>query len=710
MLRTRQEDLLETRLEGLRRSLSITDRVLADRNVILTFGRKAKATSPAHSTGDRITIELGLIPDLGTSSALVEILGLNYHELAHVRYGVKRDRLFNSVFPSQRHARFLEAYRVMEEARVETLLAAKYAKMKKYFAYPVIKYYVKDQRAWPTAFLFTHGRRYLPLKIRDTFRDMFDQKFGGASEFADLIDKYRTIAFTDDQRIRTGALLINEFAKLMEKYNLPAQNIHDSTEDDTNPDPRRNTRYENTTKKKSSEDTQNDSEQAKSQTEKQDKEEESGEDGSGFHDEEEEEGEDGEPEDGGGEKDSDDQSDESGDSDQSQDSGGGQDQEGDGSSPGDASNQGDDGNQGTDRSSGSGSGKSQQQDSLDKSGPNGKGQGGGNAPPPAVRSRREPTKYELRKQRQELIGEMSDVIDTVLSDEDVQTDVENLKSAMDDDAGLSSSLARHENSRDDVLVPVTTGMLSEADRLKDELRKLWALMEPGWQYGLAEGNRIDMQRAAMAQTADDYDSIYADWQEGQQENSGIEVVIVADESGSTDDPVPLPEEDHLYYMDKTKKATVISRQIWELMYALQEVEARVTVLSFESECRTLYDRDDRVTTKGYVHLTPRGGTNPTKALIEATRIFRASEMPNKLLIVISDGQWDWWAIQNCPAVLDQIEGVTKVSALIDTDGEDEDEYEFGLADKFDVVRRTNGPIFDVMADAVTRIVEGNVNR
>lgn len=707
MLRTRQEDLLETRLEGLRRSLSITDRVLADRNVILTFGREAKATAPAHSTGDRITIELGLIPDLGTSSALVEILGLNYHELAHVRYGVKRDKLWSAVFVNQRHPRFLEAYRVMEEARVETLLAAKYAKMKKYFAYPVIKYYVKDQRAWPTAFLFTHGRRYLPLKIRETFRDIFDRAFGGTREFADLIDRYRVIAFTDVQRIRDGALLINEFARLMEKYHLPEAQTHDSTEDDTNPDSRNNPRYENTTKEKSSEDTKEDSEQAKSQTEKQDQKEKSGDDGSGFHDEEEEEDEDGESEDGGGEDDSGDQSDESGDEDQSQDSGGGQDQEGDGDRSGDSDDQDDDGKSESGRPGKSGKGANQQKDSLDQPKQNGKGQGGGNAPTPPVRSRREPTKQELKEQRQELLGEMSDVLDTVLGDEDVQIDVENLKSAMEDDSGLSSSLARHENSRDDDLKPVTTGMLSEADQLKDALRQIWALMEPGWQYGLSEGNRIDMSRAALAQSADDYDSIYADWQEGQQENAGLEVVIVADESESTSDVVPLPEEAGILNSMKTKKVTVISRQIWELMYALQEVEARVTVLSFESQSRTMYDREDRVTTKGYVHLTPRGGTNPTQALIEATRIFRASEMPNKLLITVSDGAWDYWAINNCPAVLNQMEGVTKVAVVVDTDGE---EYEFELADKFDVVRRTNGPIFDVMADAVTKIVEGNINR
>lgn len=715
MLRTRQEELLETRLEGLRRSLTTTDRVLSGRDVILTFSRDDEASSPAHSAGDRITVELGNIPDLGSNSALVEILGLNYHELAHVRYGVKQSKLSNAVLYSQRHTRFMEAYRALEEARVETLLAAKYAKMKKYFAYPVIKYFVKDQDRWPTAFLFLHGRRYLPMKIRDTFRNMFEKSYGGTREFADIIDKYRVIPFSDQSRIRAGANLINEFAKLLDKYRVPVLQTHNSVGDDEDQminDPYSGSKHTGTSKDTSDEETKDDAEEAKEQAKEQDEKESQGEDGSGFNDQEEE---DGEPEEGEGADDgsgdeSEDEPAEDGGEGESEGSGGGEDQEGeDDDSPadgsgGDGSDQDGDGEQDSGKPDGSGKGGEQEDDQLDQSGPSEPGQGGETPPSPPVRSRHEPTRAELEQQKEDLAEDLSEALEVVLGDQDVQNDVENLRSAMEDEAGLSSSLQRHENSNGEDLKPVTPEMMVQADRLKNVLRQIWAQMEPGWLYGESEGTRIDMARASLAQSADDYDSIYVDWREGQQDNSGLEVVIVADESWSSSEYIPqLPGQN---YYQRTSKAVVISRQIWELMYALQEVEAHVTVLSFESSSRTMYDRDDRVTTQGYVQLWPRGGTDPTYALIEAKRIFTVSEMPNKLLITISDGEWDGWAVQNCPEILDQMPGVTKVAAVIDTDGKN---YIFHLAHKYDVVRRTSGPIFEVMADAVTKIVEGNLS-
>lgn len=695
MLRTRQEELLETRLEGLRRSLTTTDRVLSGKDVTLTFSREDDATAPAHSAGGNIVIELGKIPNLGSSSALVEILGLNYHELAHVRYGVQREQLSYKILSSQRHHRFWEAYRALEEGRVETLLAAKYAKMKKYFAYPVIKYFVKDQKTWPTAFLFTYGRRYLPLKIRETFRDIFNRTYGGAGEFADIIDKYRVIAFTSQDRIRTGALLINQFAELLDRYNVPALTTHDSSGSDTTTD----------------EETGEDAVEAKDQALEQDEKEEEGEDGSGFkdeNDEEEENEEDGESESGSGEGEPEPEEPGSGgEESESEDSGGGEGDEGtpsdsSGNEPSDSDG---DGQQESERSDGEADGSSDPQDSLDQSGPGSPGQSGSHAPKPLVRSRRSATKEELEEQQRELEGEMSEALEIVLGDQGVQEDIENLKSAMEDQAGLSSSLRRRENNNLDNLQPITPQMLAEADRLKDVLRQIWAQMEPGWMYGLSEGNRIDMQRAAQAQSADDYDSIYVDWREGQQENAGLEVVIVADESWSMIEPIPMQPGESTFR--RTQKSTVVSRQIWELMYALQEVEAHVTVISFSDDSFTMYDREDRVTTKGYVALEPDNGTNPTYALVEAKRIFTSSEMPNKLLVTISDGQWDHWANHNCPPILEQMEGVVKVATVIDTDTNGRG-YEFVLANKFDVVRRTSGPIFEVVADAVTRIVEGNL--
>lgn len=696
MLRTRQEELLETRLESLRRSLTTTDRVLSGQNVSLQFGRNEFAEHPAYSVGSNITIELGKIANLGSNSALVEILGLNYHELAHVRYSIAQYQ-FSSMMTL--HKRFVEAYRVLEEARVETLLAAKYAKMKKYFAYPVIKYFVQDKNAWPTAFLFTYGRRYLPLNVRENFRNVFESEYGGSKEFAEIIDKYRVLAFTASDRIRTGALLINEFAQLLDDNVIPSLNTHQDDVVEQNEDGE-----DIPIKRYSDEETDQEAQDAAQQAKEQDEKEEQGEDGSGFNDEGDE---DGESEDSSGEGDSEGEPDQGDDGDEPEDSGSGKDQEDDDSEPDSEQSSSDGAGDGDQESDGeSGGGEEQEDDSTDSAGASGQaaGEGTPSEASPSSGEHRKPTKEELEQQREDLADQMADILDEVLDNEEIRSDVDNLKSAMDDEAGLSSSLRRRDKNLEKNLQPVTAKMLVEADKLKEVLRQIWAQMEPGWMYGLSEGNRIDMQRASLAQSADDYDSIYADWQEGQQENSGLEVVIVADESWSMCEPVPAqPGETRAYPVDK---ATVVSRQIWELKWALQEVDAHVTVISFSDDSYTMYDRQDVVTTKGYARLVPDSGTDPTEALIEAKRIFVVSENPNKLLVVISDGEWNEYAVLNCAEILDQTIGVTKVSAVIDTEGKN---YQLALAHKFDVVRRTSRSIFEVVADAVTRIVERNLN-
>jgi hypothetical protein len=717
-----QKDVLATRLEGLRRSLQLTDRVLSgDSRVTLRFDSKM-GQHPALSRGPAITVFTSFIPDLESNSGLVHLLGLNYHEVAHVRYSVNPSELSRKI-GSLPHPRFTEAYQVLEEARVETLLVARYKRLAKYFTYPVIRHFVQDESTWPTAFLFTHGRRYLPRRIRDTFRDEFLKQHTPqeADAFARLIDQYRLLPLTMDSYRRQAARIIEDFAKLMGSAGLPNQGSHPLNEGGQTEEGYNKSAEVSLKPSKESGD---DAKKAVQEAQEQDEKEQQGEDGSGFDEEEEENGEnsgeassgdgdeipdddipdggagvlagDSEPEDQGSDKSGEEEpEDEPGEEGEPDGSGDGEDPEEEDDEPGD----GDDSGNSSDND---GSG-------LGDSGGEGESQEGGNSNPPADGSGvgkgkgkrgKNPNPF-VAEDADELADTLQEVVRAVLSDDDVQQELSGLRDAMEDAGALGSSLQPH-FVRSRKLVPVTPEMFREADRVKDVLRQLWAQMEPGWQYGLSEGARIDMNRAALAKGAEDYDSIYADWEPGQQDNSGLCVVVLADESGS------MMHRSKNGSFFSSRRIDLVSQHVWELMYVLNEIEAEATFITYDTNARTLYERGETVTSSGYIQLEPLGGTYPVPAVEEARRILTLTEMRHRLFVVVSDGDWtSSMSGQNGDLVTRSLEALgpdcTKVAILVGDDN-------FVWANKFDVVGRTDGPIFEIMARAVVNLIERSVHQ
>lgn len=691
----RHNDELKTRLEALRSTLQLTDRVLTQNSkVTLKFvkGTLRSKQCPAMSVGPDIMIDIDQVPNPHTKSGLVHILGLNYHEVGHVRYGIDR-RAISQWLREAAHPRFDEAYEILEEGRIETLLSTRYEKLKKYFTYPVVEYFVNEPAAWELAFLYTHGRKYLPRKIRDTFRAKFEDKYGkdNAAKFAALINQYRVLSFNDPKNVSLAARLINQFARLLQKADVPHNQPHDQQH------------QTGAMQSGTGQDSDSDAEEAKRQTKQQEKEEKEGKDGSGFREQQEEEPEEDEE---NGEEDAEEDDSEGGDessaspegsdedpSEDSADEDGSDSEEGesDGSGSGEDSeddeeaqsserdsedlDDDEDPDEDSDGGGGSGGGASDEADGEDSSA-NGAGTGTGRD-----------SDFELDSQ--ELAEELSGALSEILDNEDVQSDVEQLQEAMADQAGLNSTLERKLHSKS----PVTPEMVLQSERLAGELRQMWAQMEPGWEYGLSEGNRIDMNRAAVIQDVEDYESIYVDWSEGQQDNAGLCVVIKVDKSSSMDAPV---------YVDGKRlgtRAEVASRNLWEIKHALEEVEATVTVLEFDGDSYTVYDTEEMVSTSEYTRIHPSGGTNPYAALLEARRILSMTDMPNKLLVSITDGEW-WGSYEE---ILATLSGTVKVAILIGG-------TPFAYADKFDVTAKTSGDVFEPMAQAVVKIIERSMNR
>ena len=709
----RWQDTERSRLEGLRRSLQTTDRILSGgTDINLRFseylaGVGAMGYSYAVSIDNDITVNVKLIQHPTSAEGVASILGLNYHELAHVLFSPQKWTDLSSCYSPNTKQRktlsqhFRVAYMMMEESRVETLMGAKYPNMRKYFAYPIFSIMLKDNTpaSVKDRHLLLHGRRFLPRKIRDTYRKFFEQEYGAANarEFERLIDEYRLMPLTEAGQKRHAAGLIQEFAVLLEKCKIIPDEPHMESESGSGGNSSEQKQQKQAAAK-----------QAKQEAKEQDEKEQQypDADGSGFNeqggDEDEREddgsGSDGvsDPEAGDGEADRSDSA-EGG-------FGGGEGDDQDGSGAGSQGSGGEaaDGGQSGGSSDVEGSGGKSQGDTgpSERTGP---GVGSGKGNPDQIK--KTPSTYEVG----ELKSALKDLVDDILDDEEVSAEIGRYQNAMNDPrAALGSTLAKTPEKKPEYLQTVTPEMLRRSGRIADELRQIWAKMDSGWDYGVSEGPRLNMERASVARDAEDYEFIYDEWEPGQQENSGVEFVILGDRSGSMDSYI-FPDGKGYYDLNYDERQALptlvkmVSQNIWELMYALQEIDAHVTVITYDSESYTFYERGETVTPAGYYELYADGGTQPIQAVNEARRILAQSTQPHKVLINFSDGGW-MGSKEHFEDSLDSLTDVVKVVALLGEGALTQFQYKH----LFDVVRETSGDILDIMAEVVMEIMRRSI--
>lgn len=737
-LSTRDADIQRTKLESLRHSLQLTDQIMSGRDdIVLRFSAERENGQNIHgyaiTAGNVITVNVGAIPEPTSPSGIANILGLDYHELAHMwltpadrniilnNYKAKGVAAATSVSKN-----FWPAFGILEEARVETLAGTKYPSMRKYFAYPVLSLMVKktDASNIYERHLLTHGRRFLPRKIRDTFREFFEKKYGvkAAREAEACIDKYRFLALTNGAQHQEAGDVIQRFARLLDDLNINPPEPHHSdgkgsnTQSQGSPNKNRN-------KSEARQEQQEMAKQAKEESDEQDAKEQEDPDYDGSNSGKQEEGEEndeggsdsgnsGESSDGSDSQAGGGEGDESAESGSSEGSSGGSSGKGGGED-----DQGDDDRipSGDSKPGQSGKGQSEQPNSKSSNKPMPNGPTAGTGSGSVDQIRKDKPKPETYDSPYQISRAASEVADDLMDDEDFSEEIKRYQHTIDQSAdGLKAMLKATPEKDPRHFREVTPEMFLRSQDVGNELRQIWAKMEAGWDYGVEDGPRLNMQNAAMATEPEDYETIYDDWSPGQQEASGLEVVIMGDRSGSMCDlayPPGKPRsamtwKERADIADKLPSlATKVSQNIWELMFALQEVDAKITVLTYDHDCYTFYERSETVTGNGWYELVPDGGTNPQEAFEEARRILAQSEMPNKLLVNFTDGGWGSDA-NKIKESLDAIPDVVKVAALLGNYTPEN----FAYRELFDVVQNTSGDILDIMSKAVYEIMQRSSDR
>lgn len=189
----REEDAQERALQlgTLCRVYEQADRVLTGDPIVVNVVNEGPA--PAWSDGATITFNASEIEDMDLET-LTQVTGLNYHELCHQLYTPRKGtEMVKWVVENQ----LVESMNILEDQRIETLFTARYPSVIPYLSATCARWLSTGEDEISGNYLAIRGRRYLPVEVREAYRDEF--AFPELiPTLASIIDEYRLLVFPRD--------------------------------------------------------------------------------------------------------------------------------------------------------------------------------------------------------------------------------------------------------------------------------------------------------------------------------------------------------------------------------------------------------------------------------------------------------------------------------------------------------------------------------
>jgi hypothetical protein len=143
--------------------------------------------------------------------------------------------------------------------------------------------------------------------------------------------------------------------------------------------------------------------------------------------------------------------------------------------------------------------------------------------------------------------------------------------------------------------------------------------EPGWVKGVSSG-RLNVRRLVNPRV--DPETLFDRYEPGQMDASELELVLVLDVSGSM-----------------SSQCFALGEATWAIRQAVDDIEGNATVFTFCSgPHRVLASPGQRPDDRMFVP-SPWGGTDPVSALSGAFHHLAASPARNRLMLMLTDGEW-----------------------------------------------------------------------
>jgi len=206
-------------------------------------------------------------------------------------------------------------------------------------------------------------------------------------------------------------------------------------------------------------------------------------------------------------------------------------------------------------------------------------------------------------------------IERAKTDKELTKKVKDTINAILKDRSVKSILPKGRASNDEP----TPQEVATSRRFATELERLRIECDPAWIRQVPSG-KLNVKRAMNADI-NDINKLFDRWREGSDEYE-IEASVLVDRSGSM-----------------WGQIGSASRSAWIIKRAIEKIEGKVSLITFNDSGRTLASRDEKA--KAMVVRIPEtsGGTDPYSALTETNRIMELSNANTKLVFVVTDGQF-----------------------------------------------------------------------
>lgn len=537
--------------------------------------------APAWSGANDVFFNEAKINDKFDSQTLLSIQGLDFHELAHVRYTPRNgSELCLWVIENN----YWKAFNALEDQRIETLMVGRFPSTVNWLTATVAQFILNTPEAIEHAYPLLRGRRYLPLEIRQLARKHY-AKQENIVALAEVIDEYRLLLFPDDTE--RAKELIARFAELIQGDNLADPNGHESRpfhgheSSDSRPAPKREQERDRKNAEKQEKELDKEDTQSSSANSDDDSDDDSDSDS-----------------DSKSNSDSDDDSDSLSDNSDSN-----------GNGAGDDSDDDDDSKEGNQSSSDFGdvtvAEDSDDEDSDDDSyeADNLSRHAGAGGKSKTANS-------------QEVTDTMEEIIQSVT--EELMDNLNKLSMQVVGKPLMGTVNADSVSRADYRSVPATADLVTVQRSFARELERLKANYDPSWltdqRSGKLNANRY-LQGASVR-------TLFNKWQSGRDDVTAIEAVILLDRSSSM----------------QGHNAKEAYRSLWAIKRSLDKVQANTTVYTFDSHTHLLYSADEKADTT-IRDSGASGTTQPEVAILNAQNIFADTDKPIRILFMITDGAW-----------------------------------------------------------------------
>lgn len=153
---------------------------------------------------------------IGDLNDAKSIAGIKGLDLHEISHILYTSREGSELFDYVRDNNYFMAYNALEDQRIETLFTSKYPSTIDWFTATILIHFVDNEEAFTTSYPLLRGRRYLPVELRARSRNAYPHQ-DQIDEICAVIDEYRTLLFPADTE--KGKELIARFNELLPKGN-----------------------------------------------------------------------------------------------------------------------------------------------------------------------------------------------------------------------------------------------------------------------------------------------------------------------------------------------------------------------------------------------------------------------------------------------------------------------------------------------------------